>query len=376
MTKPKKKRCPSCQAENSVGRKTCCQCLLPLPRKNKLPDNLQMDSWASSAKSYRNGARAINSAQLSVLKLNALGRKPLLFLGNPGRKGKSVGDLIHFIPTDNVLVKDIISKMSKCYELLLTMLQGCAPQAAVPPLENSGPPAPPVCSQPPPAPFSSPQTPPSFSNSQPPPSFSSPQTPPSFSNSQPPPSFSSPQTPPSFSNSEPPPSFHNLEPPPSFSNSQPPPSFSSPQTPPSFSNSEPLPSFHNLEPPPSFSNFEPPSFSNSQPSPSFSPQPHPSLSNFEPPSFSNSQPSPSFSPQPHPSLSNFEPPRSPASSSKKRPKIKECRKHKNQKVFLFQRIVDKRVLNGKEEVKVSWTPCPKCGKKWDDSWEPDSQQFS
>ena len=57
---------------------------------------------------------------LQVLKLNALGRKPLLFLGNPGRKGKSVGDLIHFIPTDNVLVKDIIAKMSKCYELLLT----------------------------------------------------------------------------------------------------------------------------------------------------------------------------------------------------------------------------------------------------------------
>ena len=66
MTKPKKKLCPSCQAENSVGRKTCCQCLLILPRKNKLPDNVQMDSWASSAKSYRNGARAINSAQLSV----------------------------------------------------------------------------------------------------------------------------------------------------------------------------------------------------------------------------------------------------------------------------------------------------------------------
>ncbi|XP_056453131.1 uncharacterized protein LOC130401538 isoform X2 [Gadus chalcogrammus] len=342
MTKPKKKRCPSCQAENSVGRKTCCQCLLPLPRKNKLPDNLQMDSWASSAKSYRNGARAINSAQLSVLKLNALGRKPLLFLGNPGRKGKSVGDLIHFIPTDNVLVKDIISKMSKCYELLLTMLQGCAPQAAVPPLENSGPPAPPVCSQPPPEPFSSPQTPPSFSNSQPPPSFSSPQTPPSFSNSEPPPSFhnlepppsfsnsqppsfSSPQTPPSFSNSQPPsfsspqtpPSFSNSQPP-SFSNSQPPPSFSDPQTPPSFSNSEPPPSFHNLEPPPSFSNSQPPSFSNSQPSPSFS--------NSQPPSFSNSQPSPSFSPQPHPSLSNFEPPRSPASSSKKRPKIKGKRR--------------------------------------------------
>ena len=42
---------------------------------------------------------------LQVSKLNALGRKPLLFLGNPGRKGKSVGDLIHFIPTDNVLVK-------------------------------------------------------------------------------------------------------------------------------------------------------------------------------------------------------------------------------------------------------------------------------
>ncbi|CAL8357077.1 unnamed protein product [Gadus morhua 'NCC'] len=237
----------------------------------------------------------------------------------------------------------------------------CAPQAAVPPLENSGPPAPPVCSQPPPEPFSSPQTPPSFSNSQPP-SFSSPQTPPSFSNSQPPPSFhnlepppsfsnsqppsfSSPQTPPSFSNSEPPPSFHNLETPPSFSNSQPP-SFSSPQTPPSFSNSQ-APSFSNSQPPPSFSDPQiPPSFSNSEPPPSFhNLEPPPSFSNSQPPSFSNSQPSPSFSPQPHPSLSNFEPPRSPASSSKKRPKIKECRKHKNQKVFLFQRIVDKRVLN-------------------------------
>ena len=57
---------------------------------------------------------------LQVSKLNALGRKPLLFLGNPGRKGKSLGDMIQFIRTDNVLVKDFISKMSKCYELLLT----------------------------------------------------------------------------------------------------------------------------------------------------------------------------------------------------------------------------------------------------------------
>ncbi|KAI4825216.1 hypothetical protein KUCAC02_020903, partial [Chaenocephalus aceratus] len=123
-----------------------------------------------------------------VLKLNALGSCPVLFLSSQGHSGEIRGDL----------------------------------------------PLPPLSSQPPPSPFSSP---PSSLSSQPPPSpFSSP---PSSLSSQPPPSpFSSP---PSSLSSQPPPSPFSS--PPSSLSSQPPPSPFSSHTPPTSSlSSQPPPS--------------------------------------------------------------------------------------------------------------------------------------
>ncbi|XP_055013943.1 uncharacterized protein LOC129410286 [Boleophthalmus pectinirostris] len=59
--------------------------------------------------------------------------------------------------------------------------------------------------------------------------------------------------------------------------------------------------------------------------------------------------------------------------AKKRPHVKECKRHKYQKVFRYEKVVDKRVSNGKAEVKIRWSPCPECGKVWDDTWEPAAQ---
>ncbi|CAI5689293.1 unnamed protein product [Oreochromis niloticus] len=36
---------------------------------------------------------------------------------------------------------------------------------------------------------------------------------------------------------------------------------------------------------------------------------------------------------------------------------KECRKHRTQKIFKYEEIVDRRVVNEKEEAKVKWKPC-------------------
>ncbi|KAM8766257.1 uncharacterized protein AB9X84_005527 [Acanthopagrus schlegelii] len=116
----------------------------------------------------------------------------------------------------------------------------------------------------------------------------------------------------------------------------------------------------------------PPPSSFSQPHP-----PSPSSSQPPPPSSSSSQPPPPSSFSSQPPLPSPVSSLCPASSSKnsKRLKLKECRKHRTQRVFMYESIVGKRVLNGKEEVKVRWTPCSKCGKEWDDTWEP-AQQYS
>ncbi|XP_047466276.1 uncharacterized protein LOC125023213 [Mugil cephalus] len=38
-------------------------------------------------------------------------------------------------------------------------------------------------------------------------------------------------------------------------------------------------------------------------------------------------------------------------------KRKECRKHHTQQIFLYEAMVDRSVVDGKEEVKVKWKPC-------------------
>ncbi|XP_062858541.1 mucin-2-like [Trichomycterus rosablanca] len=51
---------------------------------------------------------------------------------------------------------------------------------------------------------------------------------------------------------------------------------------------------------------------------------------------------------------------------------KVCRKCSRQKLFHFEQILERRMNEGKAEVKVRWLPCSACGKDWDDTWEPAS----
>uniref|UniRef100_A0A3P9CHF7 Uncharacterized protein n=1 Tax=Maylandia zebra TaxID=106582 RepID=A0A3P9CHF7_9CICH len=110
MTKPKTKPCPSCQAPNTCNRKTCSGCL---------GKQFKNSNWAASVKKNRNANRVVNSAQLSVSKLHALGYQPILFLGQFDRKGRIVGDVITQIEPAEGAARDILMKMSKLYEHLL-----------------------------------------------------------------------------------------------------------------------------------------------------------------------------------------------------------------------------------------------------------------
>ncbi|CAI5692265.1 unnamed protein product [Oreochromis niloticus] len=136
MTKPKTKPCPSCQAPNTCNRKTCSGCLGSLNVKEglkKKQEQFKNINWAASVKKNRNASRVVNSAQLSVSKLHALGYQPILFLGQFDRKGRIVGDVITQIQPAEGAARDILMKMRKLYEHLLRKLQ------ASPPAESSTP---------------------------------------------------------------------------------------------------------------------------------------------------------------------------------------------------------------------------------------------
>lgn len=69
MTKPQKKLCPTCQAPNSLARKTCAECMRPFEinkDQKKQQQKLKDTDWASSAKKNRNSSKTVKSAQLSV----------------------------------------------------------------------------------------------------------------------------------------------------------------------------------------------------------------------------------------------------------------------------------------------------------------------
>ncbi|CAL8319598.1 unnamed protein product [Boreogadus saida] len=415
-----------------------------------LPSSAEWQSWAKSVKANKNAHRTLESAHVSVTKLNALGYCPLLFVGRHGRKGVINGDMVHHIPVNDEVVREILKKMGMLYEHLLKKLhlrQGAStavpgpmadsarsgagpgpgpednfvlhlfPSVPPPSFTPSQPPPPPPFTPsqpPPPPPFtpSQPSFPPPFTPSQPPPAFtpsqppppppftpSQPSFPPPFTPSQPPPAFtpSQPPPPPPFTPSQPsfPPPFTPSQPPPAFTPSQPPPpppfTPSQPSPPPPFTPSQapPPPPFTPSQPPP------PPPFTPSQPSPPppFTPsQPPPPFTPSQPsppPPFTPSQPPPppSFTPSQPPSPSTLHPlsasspsilhPFSAFSPSTLQPlsafSPTECRKHRTQKVFLYDRILRKRVANGIAEVKVRWQSCTKCGKAWKDSWEPAEQ---
>ncbi|KAG8002928.1 hypothetical protein GBF38_015539 [Nibea albiflora] len=125
MTKPKTKLCLSCQANNTSNLKTCSGCLCSLESKQKLKKKqaeLKNSNWAASVKKNRNASRILNSAQLSVSKLHVLDYKPILFLCHHDRKGQFVGDIIHHVEPTEGVVQEILMNMRKLYEHLLRKL--------------------------------------------------------------------------------------------------------------------------------------------------------------------------------------------------------------------------------------------------------------
>ncbi|CAL8312970.1 unnamed protein product [Arctogadus glacialis] len=118
MTKPITRLCPSCRAPNLLRRKTCASCVCPLQQSGK-----DLQSWAKSVKANKNSHRTLESAHVSVTKLNALGYCPLLFVGRHGRKGEINGDMVHHIPVNDEVVREILKKMGKLYEHLLKRSQ-------------------------------------------------------------------------------------------------------------------------------------------------------------------------------------------------------------------------------------------------------------
>ncbi|CAI5691951.1 unnamed protein product [Oreochromis niloticus] len=138
----------------------------------------------------------------------------------------------------------------------------------------------------------------------------------------------------------------HLEPEPTSSLCQPPASSSSSLLPPASSSSSLLPPASSspslLFPASSSSSLLPPASS----SPSLLP-PASSSSSLLPPASSSPSPLPTF-----PSISTAYTSDVP---NKKRTR-KECRKHRTQKIFKYEEIVDRRVVNEKE-VKVKWKPC-------------------
>ncbi|KAK1891208.1 Heterochromatin protein 1 [Dissostichus eleginoides] len=49
---------------------------------------------------------------------------------------------------------------------------------------------------------------------------------------------------------------------------------------------------------------------------------------------------------------------------------KGCRKCNHQKVFLFEKIIGRRMNEGKAECEICWLPCSVCNRTWDNTWEP------
>ncbi|CAI5671391.1 unnamed protein product [Oreochromis niloticus] len=259
---------------------------------------------------------------LQVSKLHALAYQPILFLGQFDRKGRIVGDVITQIEPAEGAARDILMKMRKLYEHLLRKLQ------ASPPAESSIPAAGPSSAD---SVDAGPVPDPEALNEE----FILHLEPvPTSSLCQPPASSSPSLLPPA-------PSSSSLLPPASSSLSLLPPASSSPSL---------------LRPASSSLSLLPPASS----SPSLLP-PACSSSSVLPPASSSQSPLPAS-----PSISTAYTSDVP---NKKRTR-KECRKHRTQKIFKYEEIVDRRVVNEKEEVKVKWKPCSICGKVWDDTWEP------
>ncbi|XP_058639737.1 uncharacterized protein LOC131545184 isoform X2 [Onychostoma macrolepis] len=126
MTRPKFRPCPSCQTPNQASRKSCYVCFGSLSTKQKINDKVvSLDSqWGQSVKKSRNVGRIIDSARIAVRKLEAVGYKPILFIGKQNKKAsnKWVADIItHLHPTP--VTRNVLEKMRRAYEFILTKAQ-------------------------------------------------------------------------------------------------------------------------------------------------------------------------------------------------------------------------------------------------------------
>ncbi|XP_058639739.1 uncharacterized protein LOC131545184 isoform X4 [Onychostoma macrolepis] len=131
MTRPKFRPCPSCQTPNQASRKSCYVCFGSLSTKQKINDKVvSLDSqWGQSVKKSRNVGRIIDSARIAVRKLEAVGYKPILFIGKQNKKAsnKWVADIItHLHPTP--VTRNVLEKMRRAYEFILTKATSTAQQ--------------------------------------------------------------------------------------------------------------------------------------------------------------------------------------------------------------------------------------------------------
>ncbi|XP_052447639.1 uncharacterized protein LOC127992799 [Carassius gibelio] len=139
MTRPKFRPCPSCQTPNQASRKTCHVCFGSLSTKNKIKEKVaSLDSqWGKSVLKSRNAGRIIDSARIAVLKLEAVGYKPILFIGKQDKRAsnKWVADIItHLHPTP--VTKVFLEKMRRAYEFILTKATSTAQRPESVPAEQ------------------------------------------------------------------------------------------------------------------------------------------------------------------------------------------------------------------------------------------------
>ncbi|XP_056124445.1 tyrosine-protein phosphatase non-receptor type 23-like [Rhinichthys klamathensis goyatoka] len=121
MTRRKFKPCPSCQAPNQVSRKTCSSCFTTISNKTKLmAKKVSLDrEWGERILKNRNAGRVVDSANIAVKKLSALGYVPILFFGKKDKaSGKWVADVVtHLPPTEDNL--KIVATMRMAYNFVL-----------------------------------------------------------------------------------------------------------------------------------------------------------------------------------------------------------------------------------------------------------------
>ncbi|XP_067236622.1 uncharacterized protein [Chanodichthys erythropterus] len=355
MTRPKFRSCPSCQTPNQASRKTCHVCFGSLSTKKKINEKVaSLDSqWGKSVLKSRNAGRLIDSARIAVQKLEAVGYKPILFIGKQDKRAsnKWVADIIthlHHTPVTKILLE----KMRRAYEFILTKATSTAQQpesvAAEQPESQAT------------------EQPESVAAEQP--ESQATEQPESVAAEQP--ESQATEQPESVAVEQP--ESQTMEQPESLTAEQPESiAVEQPE-----SQTKEQPESIAMEQPESVSVEQLESLTAEQLERQTTEQPESLTKQSEPRkrrlnTFTASHSTTPVSP-PYPSPSSISKPLSQEVPLVKN-RRKGCRKCSRQKVFLFDKITGERINEGKAELKVHWLPCTVCGKTWDDTWEPASE---